>query len=166
MSASFRNLNEFVFDRESVIRQAVRASDQVVARQSGPYGYAVRAAYTMTKGLSPNMVHTLVDGLLEDFLDALTPFYHEAVRANVPVSGYVLAHKLRIAEALLNVTDSREQRERYGFLKQGYRKLRPKALERLAAAAPELGDLLERNIPAAFKPAVSRVSHGGLASAL
>lgn len=166
MSAPLKNLNEFVFDRDEVIRQAVQASDHVVARQSGAYGFAVKAAYTMTKGLAPNMVHTLVDGLLEDFLDALTPFYHEAVRANVPVSRHVIANKLRIADALLNITDVREQHEKHGFLKNGYRKLRPKALERLAEAAPELGELLEKNIPAEHKPGADRVARVALAAAV
>lgn len=156
MSATLKNLNEFVVDREDVIRQAVAASDRVVSRQSGAYGFAVRAAYSMTKSMAPNMVHTLVDGLLEAFLDALTPFYHEAVRANVPVDRYVVAHKMRIADALLNITDAREKHEQNGFLKNGYRKLRPKAMERLAEAAPELGELLEANIPAEFKPAISQ----------
>ena len=133
--SALKNLNEFVFDREEVIKQCVQASDRVVARQSGAYGFAVRAAYSMTKGLAPNMVHTLVDGLLEDFLNALTPFYHEALRANVPVGRYMVMHKMRIADAMLSVTDHHERQEQGGMLKNGYRKLRPKALDRLAVAS-------------------------------
>lgn len=166
MSTPLKNLNEFVVDRDDVIRQAVQASDRVVARQSGAYGFAVRAAYSMTKGLAPNMVHTLVDGLLEDFLDALTPFYHEALRANVPVARHVVANKMRIADALLSITDVREQHEKQGMLKNGYRKLRPKALDRLADAAPELGELLEQNIPLEFKPGLSRNTPVALAAAI
>ncbi len=157
MSAALKNLNEFVFDRELVIQQAVQASDRVVARQSGAYGFAVRAAYSMTKGLAPNMMHTLVDGLLEDFLDVLTPFYHEALRANMPIGRYMVSNKIRIADALLSITDVREQQEKSGMLKNGYRKLRPRALERLAEAAPELGELLELNIPAEFKPGLGHL---------
>lgn len=166
MSAALKNLNEFVFDRDLVIRQCVEASDRVVARQSGAYGFAVRAAYSMTKGLAPNMVHTLVDGLLEDFLDALTPFYHEALRTNVPIGRYMVINKLRIADALLSITDSRERQEQGGFLKNGYRKLRPAALERLAEAAPELGELLELNIPSEHKPGQGRMPAVSLATAV
>ncbi len=166
MSAALKNLNEFVSDRDDVIRQCVQASDRVVARQAGAYGFAVRAAYSMTKGLAPNMMYTLVDGLLEDFLDALTPFYHDALRGNLPMDRYMIVHKLQIADALLTVTDVREQQEKSGMLKNGYRKLRPKALERLAEAAPELGELLEANIPAELKPGAQRSAPVALAAAV
>ncbi len=152
MSSTFKNLNEFVDDRERVIRECVEAIEHIVQRQSGAYGFAVKAAYSMTRGLAPNMVHGLVDGLLEQFLDALTPFYHEALRLDVPIEKYIPAQKQRVAAALLDVTDTREKTERPSVLKSGYRKLRPSALTRIEDAAPELGDMLSRNIPVEHRP--------------
>jgi hypothetical protein len=159
MSASPKHpkvLRDFVLDRNDLIKQAVAATEKVVARQHGAYGFAVRTAYKMARGLAPNMIEGLVDGLLEDFLDALTPFYHEALERNVRVDHYIVSQKERVAEAIFSVTDSREQHERPGALKSGYRSLRPRALARMEDACPELGALVHNNIPREFRPGEAR----------
>ncbi len=158
-----KTLRDFIFDRSDLIQQTIAATDEVVARQRGATGLALRAAYKMARGLAPNMMETIVEELLEEFLDALTPFYHEALERNVPIDRYILGQRRRVAVAMLTVTDRRERAERPGKLKAGYRTLRPQAIARLEDAAPELGKLLKNNIPAEFRPGEARAESGTFA---
>jgi hypothetical protein len=158
-------LRDFVYDRRDLVLKAVQTTDQVVARQKGVTGLAVRAAYKMTRGLAPNMMEEIVDGFLDEFLDALTPFYHEALERNVPLDEYMVNQKHRVAEALVNITDQRERAEtKATALKSGYRSLRPQAIARMEDACPELGKLMQDNIPREFRPG-ERNNDGGMYAA-
>jgi hypothetical protein len=91
-----------------------------------------------------------VDGLLDDFLDALDPIYQEAMQQKRPAGSYLRDNSGRVADALLAITDARATRAKSQVVRGAYEKLRPMAKKQVEAAAPRLADLLDRH---AAKPA-------------
>ena len=100
----------------------------------------------MVKGIKPGFIPDVVDGLLDDFLDALDPIYQEAVQRNVPPGKHLAANGDRAAYALLAITDARAARSTRAVIQKTYEKLRPTAKKHVSAAAPRLGDMLDRQL--------------------
>jgi hypothetical protein len=131
--------------RRAVVDDACRVLDQEVADKSGLGGMAVRAAYKVVKGVKPGFVREVIDQLLNDFLDALDPVYREARQRDEQPGTYLVSEKGRMADALLGITDRRAQRAKNATIKKLYEKLRPAAKKHVEAAAPRLGDMLQRH---------------------
>ena len=132
--------------RKSVVVNACEVLDQEVADKSGLSGIAIKGAYGIVKGIKPGFVPEIVDGLLDDFLDALDPIYQEAVQRNVPPGKHLAANGDRAADALLAITDARAARSTRAVIQKTYEKLRPTAKKHVSAAAPRLGDMLDRQL--------------------
>lgn len=130
--------------RQQVIEDAIKVLDAEVADKSGLTGLAVKGGYKFVQGLRPGFVRDVVNGLLDDFLDATDPVYQEAKQKGRPAGAYLLENKGRVAEALLGVTDRKAQRAD-GVLKKTYEKLRPLAKGQVEAATPRLAQLLEKH---------------------
>jgi hypothetical protein len=133
--------------RNAVVGDAVGVLDQEVADKSGLSGIAIKGAYGIVKGIKPGFVPEVVDGLLDDFLDALDPIVQEAEQRNVPPGKHLAANGDRAADALLAITDARAARSSRAVIQKTYEKLRPTAKKHVSAAAPRLGDLLARHLP-------------------
>ena len=133
--------------RKAVVRDACEVLDLEVADKSGLGGVAIRGAYSIVKGIKPGFVADVVDGLLDDFLDALEPIYQEGKSAGQPASKHLAANADRVAEKLLAITDERAQGSSRAVIRKTYDKLRPSAKKHVAAAAPRLGQMLERHAP-------------------
>lgn len=131
--------------RTRVVADACEVLDQEVADKSGLGGVAIRGAYSIVKGIKPGFISEVVDGLLDDFLDALDPMHQEAVQKGEPAGQYLAANGERMAEKLLAITDQRAQRSSRAVIRKTYEKLRPTAIKHVAAAAPRLGKLLDRH---------------------
>jgi hypothetical protein len=134
--------------RQAVVSDAARVLDAEVAGKGGLTGIAIKGAYAVVKGISPNFIQETIDHLLDDFLVALDPLYQEAVAANASPQSHVSGNRSRMAEALLAITDRRAVSAR-PVLKKTYEKLRPLAKAQVEAAAPRVGELLERHSRAA-----------------
>jgi hypothetical protein len=134
--------------RQLVIADATKVLDAEVASKGGLSGIAIKGAYAVVKGISPNFIQETIDHLLDDFLNALDPLYQEAVTANASPQSHVASNRSRMAEALLAITDRRAVNARPA-LKKTYEKLRPLAKAQVEAAAPRVGELLERHTQAA-----------------
>jgi hypothetical protein len=132
--------------RDQVIRDACEVLDLEVKDKGGLGGAAIKAAYGVVKGISPNFVREVVDNLLDDFLDALDPIHQEAKSKAVPVGRHLEANAGQLAESLLAITDGRAQRAQRAVIKKTYERLRPTAKKHVEAAAPRLGAMLERAI--------------------
>ena len=130
--------------RNQVIEDAVKVLDQEVADKGGLTGLAVKGGYKVVQGIRPGFVKDVVSGLLDDFLDAMDPIYQEARQKGRPAGAFLLENKGRMAEGLLGVTD-RKAAKADGVLKKAYEKLRPLAKGQVEAAAPRLGQLLEKH---------------------
>lgn len=131
--------------RKALVSDAIQVLDQEVADKSGLGGIAIKGAYSIVKGIKPGFVEEVVDGLLDDFLDALDPLYQEAVARNEPPGRYLTVNGDRVADALLAITDARAARSSRAVIQKTYDKLRPTAKKHVSSAAPRLGQLLDRH---------------------
>lgn len=132
--------------RNAVVSDACEVLDQEVADKSGLTGIAIKGAYGIVKGIKPGFVPEVVDGLLDDFLDALDPIYREALERNQAPGKHLMANADRAADALLAITDGRVARSTRPVIQKTYEKLRPTAKKHVVAAAPRLGDMLDRHV--------------------
>jgi hypothetical protein len=134
--------------RQKVVEDACGVLDQEVDDKGGLTGIAIKAAYKVVKGVRPGFVREAVDGLLDDFLDAMEPLYQEALSKQRPVGSTVRENPARVADALLAVTDRKSQRAKSQVVKSAYERLRPTAKKQVEAACPRLAGLLERHAAA------------------
>lgn len=133
--------------RQVVTDDACAVLESEVAEKSGLSGIAVKAAYKLLKSMKPGFVRDVVDGLLDEFLDALDPICQEAAANGQDPAQYVRENRSRTADALLTVTDNRARTSTRTSLKAAYEKLRPAAKRHVEAAVPRVGDLLARHAP-------------------
>jgi hypothetical protein len=131
--------------RQAVVADACQVLDQEVDDKSGLSGLAIKGAYGIVKGIKPGFVKEVVDGLLDDFLDALDPIYQEALQRNVTPGKHLAANGDRTADALLAITDARAARSTRAVIQKTYEKLRPTAKKHVSAAAPRLGGMPDRH---------------------
>lgn len=130
--------------RPAIVRDSVRLIEDEVASKSGMSGFAIKAAFKVVKALRPGMIQDSVEGLLDDFVTQLEPFYsahHESDGKSF--STYISGRKSEIANALLATTDERARVTRNSTLKKAYNKLRPKGVEQVIVALPRVGRMLD-----------------------
>ena len=133
--------------RKRLIHDACQVLDLEVSDKGGLSGIAIKGAYKLVKGIKPGFIPEVVDGLLDDFLDALDPLVSEAQKNGVPAGKHLAVNSERAADRLLAITDARVARSTRPVITGTYSKLRPTALKHVAAAGPRLGQLLERHFP-------------------
>jgi hypothetical protein len=133
--------------RQQVIDDACRVLDEEVADKGGLSGMAVKAAFSVVKGVKPGFIRQAVDHLLDDFLDTLEPIHREALAQGKKPGEHIRNESSRVAEALLAVTDAKAKRAENPAILKTYEKLRPSAKKHVEAAAPRLGQLLEKFAP-------------------
>ncbi len=131
--------------RQALVADACDVLDQEVADKSGLGGIAIKGAYSVVKGIKPGFIAEVVDGLLDDFLDALDPVYQDAVRQGQSPGKHLAANADEVAEKLLAITDARAARSSRAVVRKTYDKLRPSAKKHVASAAPRLGQMLDRH---------------------
>jgi hypothetical protein len=131
--------------RPAVVADCERLVDDEVAAKGGLSGIAIKAAYKLVKGFKPGFVHSVVDGMLDDFCKNLQPLVDEARAQNRPIGAYFDQQRSRVADALLATTDARAQRSKLAAIKSAYEKLRGSAKKQVEEAVPRLGALLERH---------------------
>jgi hypothetical protein len=131
--------------RPRLVDDAMRVLDAEVDDKSGLSGIAVKTAYKVVKGVSPNFIREVVDALLPDFLDGLEPLYQEALAKGIKPRQHLQANPGRVADALLGITDRRAERSKNQLVKATYEKLRGSAKKHVEAAVPRLGELFERH---------------------
>ncbi len=132
--------------RQAVIADACEVLDAEVADKSGLGGIAIKGAYSVVKGIQPGFVRDVVDGLLDDFLEALDPIYQEAVSAGKAPGAHLVQSADPMAESLLGITDKRAERSSRAVIRKTYAKLRPTAKKHVMAAAPRLGQMLDKHV--------------------
>jgi hypothetical protein len=145
MMGTLREVVEDTSKRREVVQDACGALDEEVASKGGFSGMALKTAYKLAKGVAPDIMPRIIDKLLNDFLDALQPFHDEAVSKGADVAQHMASRKGDVAEALLQITDTRAARADAGALKKGYGKLRPSALKHVEAGVPRLTKTLSKH---------------------
>ena len=132
--------------RGAIIDDSLNVLEAEVNDKGGLGGIAIKGAYKIVKGISPEFLRNVVDHLLDDFLNALDPIYQEAVQRGVNPRQHLTANPGRVADSLLSITDSRAARAKNQVVKKTYEKLRDGAKKHVEAAVPRLGELFARHV--------------------
>jgi hypothetical protein len=114
-----------------------------VGDKKGLSGMAIKGGYSFVKKLKKGFVRDALDGLIDEFMEQLDPFYKEHGSAE-GFDGFMVQHKARIADGLLKVTDQRRDRTSHKALKKAYDKLRPMAKSNVEQAIPRLSKLVQK----------------------
>jgi hypothetical protein len=142
------NLREMVRDpgkRQQVLNDAMGVIEAEVSDKGGLGGMAIKAAYSMAKGVAPGIIQKVLNNMLDELLGALQPFLDEAQAKKTDFKGHLLSKGEAAANALLSVTDARAAKASAGALKKGYEKLRPSAQKHVEQALPRLADLVAKH---------------------
>jgi hypothetical protein len=132
--------------KEAVVDDCCALIDAEVGDKGGISGLAIKAGYTVVKGIKPGFVRQVVSDLLPEFAQALDPLFQESQTASRPAGDYFSANATRGADALLAITDAKAARAKSGAVKGTYDKLRSSAKKNVEAAMPRLGKLIERHL--------------------
>jgi hypothetical protein len=132
--------------REQVVTDCVGLIDAEVKSKGGLSGIAVKGAYGVVKTVKPRFVAEVVDGMLDEWVAKLEPFYAtwQAEAGGKGFGDYLVARHGDAAEALLEVTDGRAKVSKNGSVRKMYEKMRPSAKKHVEEALPRLGALIER----------------------
>jgi hypothetical protein len=134
--------------RRRVVEDAVRLVDEEVGEKSGISGLALKAGYKTFKTFKPGIMHVAVDKLIDEFCDALDPYYQEWLSkgGSGSISKIMLPQRARVAESLLAITDARARGFESGLVKKTYEKLRPTAVKHTGDAVPGVCRMIDRYI--------------------
>jgi hypothetical protein len=137
--------------RDKVVIECVNLIDAEVKSKSGLSGIAVKGAYGVVKTVKPRFVAEVVDGMLDEWVAKLEPFYAswQTDGGGKSFADYLVARRNETAEALLEVTDARAKVSKNGSVRKMYEKMRPSAKKHVEEALPRLGALVERQAKAA-----------------
>lgn len=134
--------------RKEVVADCVALLESEVKSKGGLGGMAVKVAYAVVKAIKPGIIPNTVDGLLDEFVDALQPFFekYQQESSQAGFGSYIGPRANDVAEALLHVTDKRAQRSKIKIMVSSYQKLRPKGKTHVEQSVPGLGRLLDKHI--------------------
>ncbi len=132
--------------RPQLLGDCERLIDEEVASKSGLTGVAVKTAFAMVKAVKPGIIRESVDGLIDEFVATMEPFFTAQQSSGQGVEAYFTARAPAVADALLGVTDKRAARAKNATLKKGYDTLRPKGKQHVEAAIPRLSRLIARYV--------------------
>ena len=133
--------------RERVIGDCVNLVESEVASKSGLGGMAVKTAFGVIKKLHPQIIHMAVNKLIDDFVDAMDPFYDDFQTAGASnLESHWTAKRVELADALLGVTDKRISRAENKTIKKAYSKLRPSGAKHVEASVPGIAQVVARYI--------------------
>jgi len=137
--------------RDRIIDDSVVVLEQEVSKKGGMSGMLIKGGFKVISKLERGrMLHRLVDFLLDEFVDALEPFYADFMSQDAgsrpSFSAYVNRREDDVANALLGVTDRKRERAKNKVLIKTYDKLRPYALKNVLEGVPAVGQLFERHI--------------------
>jgi hypothetical protein len=129
------------------VSECVSLVDAEVKSKSGFSGIAVKSAYGVVTAVKPRFVGEVVDGMLDEWVQKLQPFYDKwkTDGGGRPFADYLSSNKTQAAESLLEVTDGRAKTSKHGTVRKMYEKMRPSAKKHVEEALPRLGALVERN---------------------
>ena len=132
--------------RGHVVSECCALIDAEVKSKGGLSGIAVKGAYGVVKAVKPKFVSEVVDGMLDEWVEKIQPFYEswEKDGGGKPFADYLQNRRDAAAEALLQVTDGRARVSKNGSVKKMYEKMRPTAKKHVEEALPRLGRLIEQ----------------------
>ena len=131
------------YERGPVVDQCVEVLNAEVASKKGLSGLAVKGGFKVIAAVKPGFIRAVIDGLLDEFVAELEPFYADWTESGKGDFGaYLVANSASVSNGLLGVTDKRAERTEHGTAKKAYLKLRPTAVEHVSASLPRVGALM------------------------
>lgn len=132
--------------RPQVITECVDLVDDEVRSKSGLGGVAIKGAYATVKKIKPRFVPEVIDGLLDEWIAKMEPYYATwRGGGHGAFADFLTARSEDVAEDLLSVTDDKAQTTKHKTARKAYEKMRPSAKRNVALAVPKLGRLVERH---------------------
>ena len=133
--------------RKAIVDDGIKVIDAEVASKRGFSGLAVKAAFKAVKAIRPGVIGMALDHLLPDFAPEIDPFYDEWKASGLgTLEQFFTTNDVRIANALLSVTDRRSKNAQNKAMKKAYDKLRPQGIEHTRVAMPRLAGLIGRHV--------------------
>lgn len=135
--------------RPRLLSDCERLIEAEVDAKGGLTGLAIKGAYKVVCAIKPGIIREAMDGLLDDFVKRLEPFYAEHRKnGGEPRSfGDALARRAGdVADGLLGITDDRARKAKNASLKSAYDKLRPQAKKHVEEAVPRVGRTLSPHL--------------------
>ena len=136
-------------NRPKVVADCGTLVQEEVDSKGGLSGLAIKAAYAVVKAVKPGFISEALDGMLDDFVERLEPFWADAQAKNEPVGALMNARAGEVADSLLAISDARAARAKNQGVKKAYEKLRPTGKKNVEAAVPRLGRLIAKYTSAA-----------------
>ena len=133
--------------RPEVVKECCTIIDHQVAAKKGFSGIAIKGAYKTVKAIKPGFVPGVVDALLDEWVAKLADFEAEYAAKGGAAEGladYLVAERLRVADALVSVTDARAETTKHKTAQKLYHRFRPSALINVEEGIPELASLVTR----------------------
>jgi hypothetical protein len=143
MSDTLKEIITAADTRPVVVTECVALVESEVSDK----GLIIRGAYKTVKKIKPGFVKSAIDGLLDDWLDKMEPFYGTwRTDGSGGYSDYLNQRKSEVADELLKVTDERAKSSKHKTAAKMYNKLRPSAMKNVEAAVPGLGKIIEGHL--------------------
>lgn len=127
--------------RPQAVDTLVGVVESEVNSKSGLSGAAIKTGYKGAQKISPNIVHTAMDRMLDDFLHTLDPYWR--AKGDESFGAYLAQNSDAVSESLLKITDERAAKPDNAAAAKVYGMMRGKAKENVVAALPRLGSALE-----------------------
>lgn len=132
--------------RPVVVSDLQELVGQEVSSKGGVSGAVIKTGYAAVSKLKPGAVPNAVDRMLDQFADALQPFYSDyRAGGGGDFGSYLSGRPSDAANALLGVTDARAESTSSDAMKKAYSKLRPHGQKNVEEALPRLGALIDKH---------------------
>jgi hypothetical protein len=146
-------LKEILLDssrRPAVVTDLQVLVDEEVSEKGGVSGAVIKTGYAAVKKIKPGIIPSAVDSLLDEFTQALEPFYADFKgKGGGDFGAYLSGRSDEASDALLGVTDARAEQSSRDSIKKVYSKLRPNGKKNVEEALPRLGQLVDKHAAAA-----------------
>lgn len=130
--------------RKEIAADCSQLIDQIVSTKSGLSGLAFKATYGVVKGIGADYIPGAINRLLPETFAALDPIWQEGKTQGDPVN-YLSTHKDRTADVILSTTDHRIANNGNAVIKASYNKLRKSVKGDVAAAVPDLAQIISKH---------------------
>jgi hypothetical protein len=136
--------------RPRILSDCERVIEEEVKSKGGVSGLAIKGGYKVVKKVKPGIIREVMDGLLDDFIERMEPFWaqHRDAGDGTPegFEKYLKNHAHDVADGLLGITDDRAQRAKNRTLKSAYEKLRPQGKKHVVEAIPRVAGMIVRHL--------------------
>ncbi len=134
-------------NRSKVVMDCTALLDQEVADKRGLTGIAIKAAYAVVKALKPGIIPEAMNGLLDEFISKLEPFFERHLASGGEISSFgdsLNSQNALVTKALLGITDQRAEASTNATLRSAYGRLRGQAEKNVSAAIPGVARMVDR----------------------